>query len=150
MDETADSASRTAHPLTLFVVAGEHSGDHLGGPLMAALNRRTQGRIRYVGVGGEAMAQQGLASRFPISDVAVMGPLAIAKALPRILNRVYRTVAAGVVARPDAIVIIDAPEFTHPIAKRLRRRLPGVPIIDYVSPSVWAWRPGRADGPTEC
>ena len=87
MDETADSASRTAHPLTLFVVAGEHSGDHLGGRLMAALNRRTQGRIRYVGVGGEAMAQQGLASRFPISDVAVMGPLAIAKALIVALDR---------------------------------------------------------------
>jgi lipid-A-disaccharide synthase len=90
------------------------------------------------------MEAAGLASQFPLSDVAVMGPLSILPRLPRIMSRVYRTVDSAVAAEPDAVVIIDAPEFTHPIAKRIRKRAPFIPIIDYVSPSVWAWRPGRA------
>ena len=129
---------------TIFIVAGEHSGDVLGGGLMRAMQARRKGQIRFLGVGGEHMQAAGLTSQFPISDVAVMGPVAILSNLPRLVDRVYRTVAAGVAARPDAIVIIDSPEFTHPIAKRLRRKLPRTPIIDYVSPTVWAWRPGRA------
>jgi lipid-A-disaccharide synthase len=64
--------------------------------------------------------------------------------LPGIVARVYRTVDAIVAARPDAVVIIDSPDFTHQVARRVRRRLPGTPIVNYVSPSVWAWRPGRA------
>jgi lipid-A-disaccharide synthase len=132
------------HDLRLFIVAGEHSGDALGAKLMAAINARSKGRVHYLGVGGKLMEQEGLASQFPLSDVAVMGPLSILPRLPRIVSRVYRTVDAAVAAEPDAVVIIDAPEFTHPIAKRIRKRAPTVPIIDYVSPSVWAWRPGRA------
>ncbi|MBU2580690.1 MAG: lipid-A-disaccharide synthase [Alphaproteobacteria bacterium] len=128
----------------IFIVAGEHSGDVLGGKLMEVLNRRLHGRVRYLGVGGENMSRQGLVSQFPLEDVAVMGPLSILPRLPRLVRRVYQTVAAGLSAEPDAVVIIDSPEFTHPIAKRIKRRLPYVPVIDYVSPSVWAWRPGRA------
>ncbi len=82
-------------------------------------------------------------SQFPISDVAVMGIGAIAGRLPRLMPGV-RHVAAAVAAEPDAIVIIDSPEFTHLIARRIRQRRPKIPIIDYVSPTVWAWRPGRA------
>ncbi len=90
------------------------------------------------------MAHEGFASLFPIEDVAVMGPLSILPRLPRIMRRVYQTVDAALAFAPDAVVIIDSPEFTHPIAKRIRKRAPDIPIIDYVSPSVWAWRPGRA------
>jgi lipid-A-disaccharide synthase len=131
--------------LRLFVIAGEHSGDALGAKLMAALDEGRRGRIRYLGVGGPQMAAAGLSSQFPIDDVAVMGPLAILGRLPRILRRIRSTAAAAVAAQPDAVVVIDSPEFTHPIARRIRRRRPDVPIIDYVSPSVWAWRPGRAN-----
>ena len=138
------SYSAEGQDLRLFIVAGEHSGDALGAKLMAALNERRRGRVRYVGVGGAQMAQQGLVSQFPMEDVAVMGAGAILARLPKILTRVYGTVAAAVAAEPDALVIIDSPEFTHPIAKRMRRRRPEIPIVDYVSPSVWAWRPGRA------
>jgi lipid-A-disaccharide synthase len=130
--------------LRLFLVAGEHSGDALGAKLMAVVNERRRGRVRYVGVGGAQMAQQGLVSQFPMEEVAVMGVAAILARLPTILRRIYGTAAAAVAADPDAVVIIDSPEFTHPIARRVRKRLPEVPIIDYVSPSVWAWRPGRA------
>jgi len=132
------------HDLRLFLIAGEHSGDALGARLMASLNMQRKGRIHYLGVGGKGMEQEGLASQFPMSDVAVMGPLSILPRLPRLISRVRRTAEAAVAAEPDAVVIIDAPEFTHPIAKRIRKRAPQIPIIDYVSPSVWAWRPGRA------
>jgi lipid-A-disaccharide synthase len=73
-----------------------------------------------------------------------MGPLSILARLPRLVRRVRETAAAAVAAEPHAVVIIDSPEFTHPIAKRIRRKRPDIPIVDYVSPSVWAWRPGRA------
>lgn len=139
---TSGTAAR--QDLRLFLVAGEHSGDALGAKLMAALNRVGKGQVHYLGVGGEEMEREGLASQFPLSDVAVMGPLSILPRLPRIISRVRRTAKAAVAAEPDAVVIIDAPEFTHAIAKRIRKRAPNIPIIDYVCPSVWAWRPGRA------
>ena len=136
--------SRPSRELCLFLVAGEHSGDALGARLMRAINARRRGRVRYLGVGGPLMAAEGLVSQFPLSDVAVMGAVAILKRLPHLVRRVHQTVDAAIACDPDAVVIIDSPEFTHPIAKRLRRRRQGIPIIDYVSPSVWAWRPGRA------
>jgi lipid-A-disaccharide synthase len=138
------TVSAAGEDLRLFLVAGEHSGDALGAKLMEALNRQRRGRIRYLGVGGQRMAAQGLLSQFPLEEVAVMGPGAILSRLPLILKRISTTASAAVAAEPSAVVIIDSPEFTHPIARRIRRRRPEIPIIDYVSPSVWAWRSGRA------
>lgn len=137
-----------SRPPRIFVVAGEHSGDALGAKLIEALKAMcTRGGTsvpEFAGVGGDRMAEQGLQSLFPLSDVIVMGPGAIARRLPTLISRVYRTVDAAVAFMPDIVVIVDSPEFTHPIARRIRKRLPRVPIVDYVSPSVWAWRPGRA------
>jgi lipid-A-disaccharide synthase len=138
------SVSAQGQDLRLFLIAGEHSGDNLGGKLMEALNKDRRGRIRYLGVGGRAMAAQGLVSQFPLGDVAVMGLGAILSRLPLLLKRISSTARSAIAAEPNAVVIIDSPEFTHPIAQRIRRRRPDIPIIDYVSPSVWAWRPGRA------
>jgi lipid-A-disaccharide synthase len=138
------NVSASGQDLRLVLVAGEHSGDALGGKLMEALNRRRRGRIHYLGVGGPHMAAHGLVSQFPIEDVAVMGLGAILARLPVILKRISTTASAAVAADPSVVVIIDSPEFTHPIARRIRRRQPAIPILDYVSPSVWAWRPGRA------
>lgn len=135
---------RRDHALALFIVAGEHSGDALGGKLMAAIRRASARPVRFAGVGGPQMAAEGLSSLFPLADVAVMGPLAILAALPRLVRRVGQAAAAGIAMQPDAVVIIDSPEFTHPIARRIRRQRPDLPVINYVSPSVWAWRPGRA------
>jgi lipid-A-disaccharide synthase len=131
-------------PLRIFIVAGEHSGDALGAKLLATLRTRLGDRLQVAGVGGEAMERLGFRSDFPMSDVAVMGPLAILRHLPRIVRRVHATVDSALRFNPHVVVIIDSPEFTHPIAKRIRKRRPDIPIIDYVSPSVWAWRPGRA------
>ncbi len=131
-------------PLRLFVVAGEHSGDALGAKLMTQLRAQTGDAVSFDGVGGDLMEAEGLRSLFPLHEVAVMGPINIAKQLPRLIRRVKQAARAGVAAKPDVVVIIDSPEFTHPIAKRIRKAAPHIPIIDYVSPSVWAWRPGRA------
>jgi lipid-A-disaccharide synthase len=138
---TISSAKRE---LRLFIAAGESSGDALGAKLMQRLNEDARGRIRYLGVGGPLMQQHGLVSQFPMSDLAVMGPLSILPRLPRLINRVNRTVDAAVTAEPDALIVIDSQEFSHAVAKRFRRRRPKTPIIQYVSPTVWAWRPGRA------
>ncbi len=129
---------------TIVLVAGEESGDQLGGPLMRALQERTGGRVRFAGVGGREMAAAGLASPFPIDELAIIGFTSIPRQLPRILRRIRDTTRLVLAARPDALVIIDSPDFTHRVARRVRALAPSIPILDYVSPSVWAWRPGRA------
>ena len=131
---------------TIWLVAGEDSGDQLGAKLMRALRDLSDRPIRFGGVGGEAMAEQGFRSLFPIDDVAVMGYLPVAARLRTLLRRIRQTVRDVVEARPDVLVIIDSPGFTHAVAARVRKRLPDLPIVDYVSPSVWAWRPWRAAG----
>ena len=128
----------------IALVAGEHSGDQLGFKLMGALRAALNGHVAFVGVGGEAMAAEGLESLFPISDIAVMGILPVLARLPRLIARIRQTAQAIIAAKPDALVIIDSPDFTHRVARRVRKALPDLPIVDYVSPSVWAWRPGRA------
>lgn len=128
----------------IYLVAGEHSGDQLGGKLMAAIRDRLGEPVSFAGVGGDAMAAEGCASLFPLSDVAVMGVSAVLMRLPRLIRRVHQTVDAALAAEPEVLVILDSPEFTHAVAKRVRRRRPDLPVVDYVSPSVWAWRPGRA------
>ncbi len=132
-------------PLCLFLVAGEHSGDQLGYKLMRALRAAAAPRpIRFEGVGGERMEAEGLASLFPLADIAVMGILPVLRRLPLLLRRIRTTAAAAVASRADALVIIDSPDFTHRVARRVRARRPDLPVVDYVSPSVWAWRTGRA------
>lgn len=129
---------------TICLVAGEESGDQLGSELMKALDARLGEGTRYCGVGGERMTKLGLTSFFDISDVSVMGLSAVLARLPLIVRRVYQTVDAIVAANPAVLVIIDSPDFTHSVARRVRKRAPHIPIVGYVSPSVWAWRPGRA------
>ena len=128
----------------VFLVAGEESGDRLGGALIAAIKKRTQGRVRFSSVGGTHMADEGVPSLFPLGDLAIMGFTSIPTRLPKILRRIREAADAVVAAKPDVLVIIDSPEFTHRVARKVRARAPGIPIVDYVCPSVWAWRPGRA------
>jgi lipid-A-disaccharide synthase len=90
------------------------------------------------------MAAAGIASPFAIDELSIIGLTAIPHRLPKIFRRISETAHAVVGARPDALVIVDSPDFTHRVARRVRRLLPSLPIVDYVSPQVWAWRPGRA------
>lgn len=136
---------RDEKSFSIFIVAGEESGDQLGAKLMRSLKGRLGAeRLRFGGVGGHAMEAEGLKSLFPLEDIAVMGIVAVIGRLPTVLNRIRVTADAVVAAKPDILVIIDSPDFTHRVAKAVRKRAPEIPVVDYVSPSVWAWRPGRA------
>ncbi len=137
----SELASRVPH---IMLVAGEPSGDALGGEMMEALLSETGGRIRITGVGGPNMIGHGLSSVFPMSDTSVMGPREVIPRLPLILRRMRETAAFAIAEKPDVLVIIDSPDFTHMVAKRVHRRAPHIKIANYVSPSVWAWRQGRA------
>lgn len=134
----------SSRPLRLFIIAGEHSGDSLGARLMTALAALRPNGVAFEGIGGPKMVAAGLTSVFPMSEIAVMGPAAILAQLPHLLRKISEATRAALAAEPDVVVIIDAPEFTHRVAKKIRRVRPGIPIVNYVSPSVWAWRPWRA------
>ena len=143
MSEAGQRADRHG-AVRIWLVAGEKSGDELGARLMAALRRQTGGQVEFSGGGGEAMEAAGLASLFPMADIAVMGIFPVIARLPSLLRRIRETANAIIAQRPDVLVVIDSPDFTHRVARRARARLPDLPVIDYVSPTVWAWRPGRA------
>src|SRR5690554_1084903 len=128
----------------VMLVAGETSGDALGAELMVALRELSNVPLRFSGVGGPAMERQGFTSIFPMTDIAVMGPREIIPRLPLIFRRIWQTVRHAVDQKPDLAVVIDSPEFTHMVAKRMARRAPDIPVVNYVLPSVWAWRQGRA------
>lgn len=128
----------------VMLVAGETSGDTLGAALMISLRNSHGDRVRFSGVGGTRMEAEGLTSVFPMTDIAVMGPREVIPRLPLILRRMSETTRHAVETRPDLVVIIDSPDFTHTVAKRIHKKAPEIPIANYVSPSVWAWRRGRA------
>lgn len=131
-------------PLRVAIVAGEESGDLLGADLVAALSRLTGRSIEIVGVGGRHLEALGLTSLFNSSDIALMGITAILKDLPRLVKRIGQTAEAIVRANPDCLITIDSPDFSLRVAKKVRAADPTIPIVHYVCPSVWAWRPGRA------
>jgi lipid-A-disaccharide synthase len=126
----------------IYLIAGEPSGDQLGARLMAALKSETGGAVRFAGIGGAAMAAEGLKSRVPLGALAVMG---LVEVLPHIrrIKRIIAETAADVTARaPAALVTIDAPAFSLRVSRTTSA--PQTKRIHYVAPSVWAWRPGRA------
>lgn len=130
-----------AAPL-FFLVAGEASGDLLGARLMSALKKKSNGHVRFAGVGGPRMVAEGIDLLFPQEELAHMGLFEIARHLPAILRRITQTVNAVKAARPAALITIDSPDFSFRVAKKLKGC--GIPLIHTVAPTVWAWRPGRA------
>ena len=129
--------------MKVFMIAGEPSGDLLGQGLIRAL-RAKRPDVEILGVGGEAMIAENFVSLFPMHEISLMGVLPVLANLRNLLRRIGQTARAVVAARPDAVVIIDSPDFNHRVAKRVRKILPGLKIVNYVGPTVWAWRPGRA------
>ncbi len=128
----------------IFLIATEESGDRLGAGLMKVLRQRLGGAVRFEGVGGQSMVREGLTSLFRIEELSIIGLAAVVTQFPKILRLIRSTATAATDASPDILVIIDSPDFTHRVARRVRARDRSIPIIDYVSPSVWAWRQGRA------
>ncbi len=134
--------------MRLFLIAGEPSGDALGAALMAGLRAEAaaagEATPQFDGVGGPLMAAQGLASRFPMHELSVMGLAEVLPRYPALRRRMLATAEAVADMRPDALVTIDSPDFCLRVAARARRALPDLRVVHYVAPQVWAWRPGRA------
>lgn len=126
----------------IWLIAGEPSGDLIGARLIDALNKQAGGRFRVTGIGGEAMEAAGLQSRFPISDIAVMGLIEIIPRIPLIKRRMRETIAQIKQDKPAIVVSIDVPGFCYDVWKGLRGS--DIPLVHYVAPTVWAWRPDRA------
>ena len=126
--------------LTFGLVAGEASGDNLGGPLIRALSARSPG-ARFAGIAGPRMSESGCEAWYPSDALAVMGLAEILHHLPRLLRLRRDLLERLVAAAPDAFIGIDSPEFNLRVARALKER--GISTVQYVSPQVWAWRQGR-------
>lgn len=133
-----------SRPLKIMLVAAEASGDALGAGLAHALKARLGPDVAFVGVGGPKMAAEGVTSPFDIAELSILGWIEGLKAYGLVKRRVADTVELAKAEQPDAVVLIDSWGFTIRVAKALREVLPGVPLIKYVGPQVWASRPGRA------
>lgn len=127
----------------LFLLAGEPSGDRIAAALMAHL--RPERSVEISGVGGQAMEQEGLKSLFPMEDLAVMGYADVIARLPLLLWRARQVVQTILRENPDVVVLVDAQVFSQVVAGRLRKLGFSKPILLYVAPAVWAWKPERAE-----
>ena len=125
----------------IFIIAGEASGDFLGGQLLASL-KNLNPNIEVAGIGAQYLESQGLLSLFPMADLSLYGLFELLPHLFNLLNRIKQTKEAIIAFKPDVLVTIDSPGFCLRIAKYAKQL--GIPVVHYVAPSVWAWRPGRA------
>lgn len=134
----------TSSPPKIAIVAGEESGQLLAAELIDSLTEQLGENPTLIGVGGGRLELLGLSSIFDPDEIALTGITSVLTSLPRLIMRIRQTVDAIVAAKPDCLLLIDSPDFSLRVAKRVKAKLPDLPIIKYVSPSVWAWRPGRA------
>lgn len=130
-----------AEPL-YYLIAGEASGDLLGARLMHALKAKHQGHVRFAGIGGPRMKAEGIELLFPQEELAHFGLFELLAHVPHLLMRIRQTIADIKKQKPAALITIDAPDFCFRVCKALKGR--GIPLIHYVAPTVWAWRPKRA------
>lgn len=131
--------------MKLFIVAGEASGDQLGARLLSDL-RKLNPTLDVRGIGGTAMAAEGVDSIFPMQELSLMGLAEVMPKIPNIIKRLNDTVKAIHEFRPDVVLTVDIPDFNKRLARRLQtlRHAGKTKLVHYVAPTVWAWRPGRA------
>ena len=127
----------------ICLIAGESSGDLIAYNLMKSLKRKSSVPLKFVGIGGPLMEAEGLEPLFPISDISVIGVLEIIPHVRRILKRVKETISFIKEIRPQAVISVDVPAFSFRVEKELKDA--GIPLLHYVAPTVWAWRPKRAE-----
>ena len=130
--------------MKIFIIAGEDSGDKLGSAIIDGLNNILDTPPNFVGIGGSGMKSRGLDSIFPMSDLSVMGFTEIFLQYKNLKERINQTIVSILDEKPDILLTIDAPEFCFRVAKKIKLLNSNIPIVHYVSPSVWAWRSKRA------
>jgi len=122
---------------------GEPSGENLAIDLLDAFDELSV-PIKPLGLGGEKLQKRGLKSLFDVTEISVMGISGVISKLPTIFKRVRQTVDDIVAKQPDIVLLIDSPDFGYAVARRVRKKCPNIPVVKYICPSVWGWRPGRA------
>ena len=122
--------------MRVFLVAGEPSGDRLGGALMEGLKTLVPD-VKFDGVGGPLMQAQGLVSRFPMSELSVMGLVEVLPKFFHLKRRIAETAQAVLDTQPDVLITIDSPDFSLRVAKQVKTRS-SIRTVHYVAPSVWA------------
>ena len=130
--------------MKIFIIAGEDSGDKLGSAVIDGLKKVIEVPPKFVGIGGNGMISRGLETIFPMSELSVMGFVEIASQYKNLKKRLNQTVSSILDENPDVLLTIDAPEFCFRVAKKIKLLNKNIPIVHYVAPSVWAWRPNRA------
>ena len=131
------------NPLRVYFVVGEESGDVLGTKLIDAFEELGS-PVKPMGLAGAKMQDKGMDSLFDIAELSVMGISAVVKNLPNLLKRIRQTVDDILAKKPDVLLLIDSPDFSYRVAKKVRQEAPNIKIIKYIAPTVWAWRSGRA------
>lgn len=131
-------------PFKLGIVAGERSGERLAADVVHALRNQLDRDVTLVGIGGDELAGLGLKSLFDAQEIALMGISQVAASLPRLIRRIGQTADHFTAEKPDCVLLVDSPDFSHRVAKKLKAVSADVPVVKYVAPTVWAWRPARA------
>ena len=130
--------------MKIFIIAGEDSGDKLGSAMIDSLRAAIDVSPNFLGIGGSGMISRGLKPIFPMSELSVMGFVEIALQYGNLKKRLNQTVSSILDEKPDILLTIDAPEFCFRVAKKIKLMNRNIPIVHYVAPTVWAWRPNRA------
>ena len=142
-----ETSEKLARPL-IYVMAGEVSGDIIGARLIREIKRLRRHKFSFAGVGGEQMTKEGVQSLFPISEMAVMGIFELVPHVPNLIRRIHETVRDILTKKPVAVISIDSKAFTMRVAKLIQKQQKEsdneIKLIHMVAPTVWAWRPGRA------
>lgn len=138
---------KTEQKLKIFLIAGEPSGDVLGGKLIAAIKEQIPNQeIELIGIGGTKMRQEGVDSIFPIQELSLMGFAEVVPHIPKLLRRIKQTANRVIEEEPDIVITIDAPDFCFRVMKKVNANQKSQKIkkVHFIAPSVWAYRPGRA------
>ena len=128
--------------MRIFLIAGEASGDRLGAALMAGLKQLAD--VQFEGIGGPMMEAEGLSSNFPMDDLSVHGLVEVLKQYPHLRRRLHEAANAVLASKPDVLITIDSPDFCLRVTKIVKAKS-DIRTVHYVAPSVWAWRPKRAE-----
>jgi len=129
--------------MKFYILAGEKSGDFIGGKIMQAINKLID-NTEWSGVGGDNMAKSDLESLFPMDQISLMGFFEVLPHIFKLKKLIDDTVCDILQKNPQIVITIDSPGFTFRVAKKIKKKAPHIKLVHVVAPSVWAYKPDRA------